>query len=239
MQIVRWLNSFSALATLAVLLSVPVSAASTVEALVEAPTKASVRASAKSPVAESPKVVLRNKTAARRGELIEPTVDCDGDGIDGESRIDFDGDGVSDECVQGAGDIPEPPFEQSYTPTSEAFYSRLPAVGWSTQYQCGDDLYKVTLSRPASDQLAYSAQGLTLTSDITYDDLDPNLNTPLIIREPENGIRYSFTQMQGNEFYEYAITNYGGDVGLYIYQTGEQILAAPCVAADLQSIADN
>ena len=32
------------------------------------------------------------------------------------------------------------------------------------------------------------------------------------------------------EFYEYAIADYNGNVGLYIYQTGEQIVAAPCTA---------
>lgn len=223
MQTVRSLKSYSSLVALTVLLSAFVSAASGADA-----------SATKSPDVSTHSASIRNKTEARRGELIEPTVDCDGDGIDSESRIDFDGDGVPDECVRGAGDIPEPPFEQSYTPTSEAFYSRLPAVGWSAQYQCGDDLYKVTLSRPATDEIAYSAQGLTLTSDITYDDLDPNLNAPLIIQEPESGIRYSFRQAQGDEFYEYAITNYGGDVGLYIYQTGEQILAAPCTAMSTQ-----
>lgn len=222
MPIVCSLKSRLPLVVMASLLSASVSISPSVEASV-----------AKAPDSLSPGVsTLQNKTEGLEGELIEPTVDCDGDGIDNESRIDFDGDGVSDECVRGAGEIPEPPFEQSYTPTVETFYSELPAVGWSTQYQCGDDLYKVTLSRPDAGQLAYSAQGLVLTSDIVYDDLDPNLNTPLIIREPESGVRYSFTQAQGNEFYEYAITNYGGDVGLYIYQTGEQILAAPCTAID-------
>ncbi len=225
MQIVR-LKYYFPLVPLAALLLVSASTVSTVEA---SEAEASKAAAQKASIQQ---VSARNKTEALQGELIEPTVDCDGDGIDSESRIDFDGDGISDECVRGAGDIPEPPFEQSYTPTSEAFYSQLPTVGWSAQYQCGDDLYKVTLSRPAADEIAYSAQGLTLTSDITYDDLDPNLNAPLIIQEPESGIRYSFTQVQGDEFYEYAITDYSGDIGLYIYQTGEQILAAPCTAVD-------
>ncbi|MGB3787870.1 MAG: hypothetical protein WA949_07660 [Phormidesmis sp.] len=180
--------------------------------------------------------VLQNKTEGSQGELIGSEVDCNGDGISNESQIDFDGDGVSDECVRGVGEIPEPPFQQSYTPTDEEFYSRLPAVGWSAQYQCGEELYEVQLSRLSADQMTYSAQGLTaqgltLTSDIVYDDLDPNLNAPLIIEEPESGVRYSFTQQQGDEFYEYAITNYEGDIGLYIYQTGEQILAAPCTVA--------
>lgn len=227
MQIVRLLNPRSLPVTLPVALAMLLSASAM--SLSASPLAAS---SSPAAAAEPPKTEARSKTEALQGELIEPTVDCDGDSIDSESRIDFDGDGVSDECVRGAGDIPEPPFIQSYTPTSEAFYSRLPRIGWRTQYQCGEDLYKVTLSRPAADQIAYSAQGLTLTSDITYDDLDPNLNAPLIIQEPENGIRYSFTQMQGNEFYEYAITDYSGDIGLYIYQTGEQIVAAPCTAIE-------
>ena len=171
------------------------------------------------PTKQASASAVQNKTESLRGELIGSEVDCDGDGINNESQIDFNGDGVSDECVRGAGEIPEPPFEQSYLPASEEFYRQLPAVGWSARYQCGDDLYEVQLSRPTADQIAYSAQGLTLTSEIVYDDIDPNLNVPLIIEEPESGIRYSFTQQEGDEFYEYAITNYSGDIGLYIYQT--------------------
>lgn len=174
---------------------------------------------------------VQNKTEALPGEVLGEPVDCDGDGAVDESRIDFDGDGTSDECVEGAEAIPEPPFQQSYTPTSETFNSLLPAVGWDAQYQCGDGLYEVTLSRPAADKLTYSSQGLTLTTPIVYDDLDPNLNQPLIIQEPEAGIRYAFTQQEGAEFYEYAIADYSGDIGLYVYQTGEQIVAAPCVVA--------
>jgi len=229
MQIVR-LKYYFPLVTLAALLAISTSTVPTAGVSKAKADKASAQK------ASTQQASARSKTESLQGELIEPTVDCNGDGIDSESRIDFDGDGISDECVRGAGDIPEPPFVQSYTPTSEAFYGQLPTVGWSAQYQCGDDLYKVTLSRPAADEIAYSAQGLTLTSDITYDDLDPNLNAPLIIQEPERGIRYSFTQAQGNEFYEYAITDYSGDVGLYIYQTGEQILAAPCTVVDAQAV---
>ncbi|MBE9062566.1 hypothetical protein [cf. Phormidesmis sp. LEGE 11477] len=208
MQLVRTLKSCSPLVIMAALLSLPLSVPSASEAL-------SLER-------------IRNKTAGGRGELIESLVDCDGDGLNNESQIDFDGDGVPDECVDGAENIPEPPFEQSYTPTSEEFYSQLPTVGWSASYECADGLYEVQLSRPAADKIAYSAQGLKLTGNIVYDDLDPNLNAPLLIKEPTSGIRYSFTQLQGDEFYEYAITNYNGDIGLYIYQTGEQILAAPC-----------
>ncbi|MEO1790918.1 MAG: hypothetical protein AAFR25_01680 [Cyanobacteria bacterium J06629_19] len=171
------------------------------------------------------------KTESVQGDFVGGPTDCDGDGVADESGIDFDGDGVSDECVDGVEAIPEPPFQQTYTPTSEAFNSMIPAVGWDTSYQCGDGLYTVSLSRTAEDQLEYSSDGLTLTSEIVYDDLDPNLNQPLIIREPEEGIRYAFTQEEGGEFYEYAIADYSGQVGLYVYQTGEQIVAAPCVVA--------
>lgn len=231
MQIVRLLSSCTPSVILAALLAVsglvPPAAAVSVK-------KHPIKTATETALSNSPQTsAVRNKTEGAQGELVGSEIDCDGDGISNESQIDFDGDGIPDECVRGAGDIPEPPFQQSYTPTSEEFYSRLPAVGWSVRYRCGDDLYEVQLSRPTADQMVYSAQGLTaqgliLTSNIVYDDLDPNLNAPFIIEEPESGIRYSFTQQQGDEFYEYAITNYSGDIGLYIYQTGEQILAAPC-----------
>ena len=107
----------------------------------------------------------------------------------------------------------------------------MPAVGWSTTYQCGDGLYEITLARPAEDSVVYSAEGLTISEAVTYDDLDPNLNHPLIVRDPVDGIRYSFEQSQGDEFYEYAIADYGGNVGFYVYQTGEQIIATPCETA--------
>jgi len=177
------------------------------------------------------KPAARAKTEAVQGEFIGEPTDCDGDGIIDESRIDFDGDGVSDDCVDGVEKIPEPPFQQSYTPTSEVFNSLIPSVGWQARYQCGDGLYEVSLSRTAQSKLEYRSEGLILTSDIVYDDIDPNLNQPLIIREPESGIRYTFTQEEGGEFYEYAIADYAGEVGLYVYQTGEQIVAAPCVVA--------
>ncbi|MEL6469253.1 MAG: hypothetical protein AAFQ74_05960 [Cyanobacteria bacterium J06623_4] len=172
----------------------------------------------------------RLKTEAAPGEFLGPAIDCDGDGLADDSRIDFNGDGVSDECVEGREEIPEPPFQQAYTPTTQTFYDLLPEVGWSTRYVCGDGLYEVTLSRPTAGEMAYSAQGLTLKSRIIYDDLDPNLNQPLIIRDPEEGMRYVFNQEQDGEFYEYAIADYNGNVGLYIYQTGEQIVAAPCTS---------
>ena len=171
------------------------------------------------------------KTEEQPGEVVGEPVDCDGDGITDESQIDFDGDGASDECVEGVEAIPEPPFQQTYTPTSDDFNRLLPAVGWDTRYQCGDGLYEVTLSRPTADEISYRSQGLVLTTPIVYDDLDPNLNQPLIVREPESGIRYAFTQDEGDEFYEYAIADYSGNVGLYVYQTGEQIVAAPCEVA--------
>lgn len=174
----------------------------------------------------------RTKTESVQGEFVGGLTDCDGDGVTDDSRIDFDGDGVSDECVDGVEPIPEPPFQQRYTPTSEVFNSLLPAVGWLANYQCGDGLYEVSLSRTAERQLEYRFEGLTLTSDIVYDDLDPNLNQPLIIRDPESGIRYAFTQEDNGEFYEYAIADYEGNVGFYVYQTGEQIVAAPCVVSN-------
>ena len=170
----------------------------------------------------------RTKTESVQGEFVGAPFDCDGDGLSDDSRIDFDGDGVSDECVDAAEAIPEPPFQQSYTPTREEFNRLLPAVGSNALYQCGDDLYEVSLHRPSENQLEYSSDGLTLTTDIVYDDLDPNLNHPLIIQDPEAGVRYTFTQVEGNEFYEYALADYSGNVGLYIYQTGAQIFAAPC-----------
>lgn len=170
----------------------------------------------------------RLKIEAEQGELIGPAIDCDGDGISNDSRIDFDGDGIPDECIEGREEVPEPPFEQTYKPTSEEFYSLLPPVGWSARYECGSGLYDVTLSRPEADRFVYSAGGVTLTSGIVYDDIDPNLNQPLIIRDPISGIRYSFNQEREGEFYEYALADYDGSVGLYVYETGEQLVAAPC-----------
>lgn len=177
----------------------------------------------------------RTKTEAVQGEVVGDVVDCDGDGQADDSQLDFDGDGVSDECVDGVEAIPEPPFEQSYTPTSETFNSLLPAVGWDASYQCGDGLYEVTLGRPAADAMEYRSQGLTLETPIVYDDFDPNLNHPLIIQDPEDGIRYTFTQQSEGEYYEYAIADYSGNIGLYVYQTGEQIVAAPCVLVASQT----
>jgi hypothetical protein len=162
------------------------------------------------------------------GEFVGPINDCNGDGITNDSGIDFSGDGIADECVTGREEIPEPPFQQTYTPTSEDFYSRLPDVGWSARYQCSDGLYEVTLSRPSEGELRYASEGLELTSEIVYDDIDPNLNQPLIIQDPLAGVRYQFEQERDGEFYEYALADYSGDVGLYVYQTGEQIVAAPC-----------
>lgn len=173
----------------------------------------------------------RVKTESVTGEVVGGPTDCDGDGITDDSLIDFDGDGTSDECIDGVEAIPEPPFQQSYTPTSEAFNSLIPAVGWQATYQCGDGLYDVSLSRTAESQLEYRSEGLRLTTNIVYDDIDPNLNQPLIIRDPKAGIRYAFTQEAGGEFYEYAIADYEGNIGLYVYQTGEQIVATPCVVA--------
>ncbi len=173
----------------------------------------------------------RSKTESVQGEFVGAPIDCDGDGLSDDSQIDFDGDGISDECVDAAEAIPEPPFQQSYTPTREEFDRLLPAVGSNKRYQCGDGLYEVSLYRPNENRLEYSSDGLTLTTEIVYDDLDPNLNHPLIIREPEAGMRYAFSQVEGDEFYEYALADYSGSVGLYIYQTGEQILAAPCESA--------
>lgn len=173
-----------------------------------------------------------SKTGEEPGKLVGPEVDCDGDGSRDEVRIDFDGDAQPDECIIDTEQaIPEPPFQQSYTPSAADFYSRLPAVGWSAKYRCGDGFYEVTLARPDENSMVYSAQGLTILREITYDDLDPNLNWPLIIQDPEKGIRYSFEQTQGNEFYEYAIADYSGSVGFYVYQTGEQIIATPCEMA--------
>ena len=175
------------------------------------------------------------KTGEEPGKFIGPDVDCDGDGDRNDVRIDFDGDNRPDECVEDREPIPEPPFQQTYAPSATDFYSRLPAVGWNATYQCGDDLYKVTLARPAENSVVYSADGLTISEAVTYDDLDPNLNHPLIVQDPVDGIRYSFEKEQGSEFYEYAIANYGGSVGLYVYQTGEQIVAAPCRVAEQSS----
>ena len=170
----------------------------------------------------------RLKTGEEPGKLIGPAVDCDGDGDRNDVRIDFDGDNRPDECIEDREPIPEPPFQQSYTPSETAFYSQLPAVGWNAKYQCGNGLYEISLARPQENEVVYSAEGLRIAEAITYDDLDPNLNHPLIIQDPIEGIRYSFEQSQGDEFYEYAIADYSGSVGLYVYQTGEQILAEPC-----------
>ncbi len=184
------------------------------------------------PLAKQPTAAVlinpANKEENLTGEFVGPITDCDGDGVNDDSRIDFNGDNVADECVAGREELPEPPFEQTYIPTSEAFYSRLPAVGWQARYQCGEGLYDVTLARPSESQLTYASEGLQLTSDIVYDDLDPNLNQPLIVQDPIAGIRYKFQHENKGEFYEYAIADYGGNVGLYVYQTGEQIVAAPC-----------
>ncbi len=171
------------------------------------------------------------KTGEEPGKLIGPSVDCDGDGDRNDVRIDFDGDSQPDECVVDREPIPEPPFQQTYQPSAADFYNRLPTVGSNTTYQCGDGLYEITLARPTENSVVYSAQGLTISEAVTYDDLDPNLNHPLIVQDPVDGIRYSFEQSQGDEFYEYAIADYGGNVGLYIYQTGAQIVATPCEAA--------
>lgn len=172
----------------------------------------------------------RLKTETDTGKIIGPATDCDGDGVNDDARFDFNNDGAADECVVGGQEepIPEPPFIQTYTPSTDTFYGSLPAVGWSASYQCGEGLYDVSLARPSENQLRYSADGLTLTTPIVYDDIDPNLNQPLLIQDPVEGIRYTFTQEQGGEFYEYAIADYNGSVGLYVYQTGEQVVAAPC-----------
>ncbi len=185
----------------------------------------SARLIVKSPVAV-PTAGL--KTESELGTLTDTDIDCDGDGVSNDARIDFDGDGLADSCVASPADIPEPPFEQTYIPPSADFYALLPEVGASTRYECGDRLYQVTLSRPTADRLSFSADGLTLFSDITYDDIDPNLNQPLVIKDPTDGLRYSFDQEQDGEFYEYVLTNYNGSVGFYVYQTGEQIVAVPC-----------
>jgi hypothetical protein len=177
----------------------------------------------------------RHKTGEDPGEVIGPAVDCDGDGVADDARIDFNGDGVAEECEAEGETIPEPPFQQTYLPSSEAFYSQIPAIGWNARYQCGDGLYEITLERPDADQIRYSVDGLTLTSKIVYDDTDPNLNQPLIIQDPTEGLRYTFSQEQNGELYEYAVADYGGNVGLYVYQTGVQIVAVPCQAANTQA----
>lgn len=170
----------------------------------------------------------RAKTESVQGDFVGPATDCDGDGFDNDSRIDFDGDGVADECVTGREEVPEPPFQQDFSLTKENFYSLIPEVGWSAQYQCGEDLYEVTLRRPSENKLEYVSEGLVLSSEVVYDDIDPNLNQPLVIKDPIDGLRYSFQQARDGEFYEYAVANYNGNVGLYVYQTGEQVVAAPC-----------
>ncbi|MEM6450397.1 MAG: hypothetical protein AAF703_08795 [Cyanobacteria bacterium P01_D01_bin.105] len=173
----------------------------------------------------------RSKTEGRQGVFVEPATDCDGDGLNNDSKIDFDGDGIADECVLDAReDIPEPPFQQSFTPSPEQFNSLIPDVGWNAQYQCGDGL-EVVLSRPSENELQYRADGITLSSPVVYDDIDPNLNQPLVVQDPMSGLRYSFRQERDGEFYEYAIADYNGNVGLYVYQTGAQVIAAPCQVA--------
>jgi len=182
--------------------------------------------------AKKPLPSAATKTEGAQGVFVEPAADCDGDGFNNDSRIDFDGDGVADECIlDGREDIPEPPFQQSFVPSPEQFNTLIPDVGWNAQYQCGDGLYQVTLSRPSEDELRYAADGLTLSSPVVYDDIDPNLNQPLVVQDPTRGLRYSFQQEQDGEFYEYAIADYSGNVGLYVYQTGEQVVAAPCQIA--------
>ena len=176
----------------------------------------------------------RLKTEAERGTFLESGVDCDGDGIRNDATIDFDGDGIADSCVPSPANIPEPPFEQTYMPSAAAFDALLPDVGSNTRYQCGDGLYEVTLGRPSAGSLRFSADGLTLFSDLVYDDIDPNLNQPLVVRDPVEGLRYSFEQTQDDEFYEYVLTNYSGEVGFHVYQTGEQVIAAPCSLSEGQ-----
>ena len=176
----------------------------------------------------------RLKTEAERGTFLESGIDCDGDGIRNDATIDFDGDGVADSCVASPENIPEPPFEQTYMPSAAAFDALLPDVGSNTRYLCGDGLYEVTLSRPSASRLQFSANGLTVFSDLVYDDIDPNLNQPLVVRDPVEGLRYSFDQTQADEFYEYVLTNYSGEVGFYVYQTGEQVVAAPCSLIEAQ-----
>jgi hypothetical protein len=170
----------------------------------------------------------RHKTSAE-GEYVGPVTDCDGDGVTDDSPIDFNNDGVPENCVEGREAIPEPPFEQTFLPSQESFYAALPPVGWNAQYQCGDTATEIFLRRPSEDKMEYIGEGLVLTSDVVYDDTDPNLNQPLLIQEPTSGVRYSFQRESDGEIYEYAIANYGGKVGLYVYQTGQQIVAVPCV----------
>lgn len=191
-------------------------------------TTSAMKISAQPVPATKPMPLGHDKAEVEQGELVGPAVDCDGDGFDNDSRIDFDGDGIADDCVSEPEAIPEPPFAQDFTPTKETFEGLIPNVGWAARYQCGDGLYEVTLRRPSQGEVEYASDGLTLSSSVVYDDIDPNLNQPLVIRDPADGLRYSFQQESDGEFYEYAIANYGGDVGLYIYQTGEQIVAAPC-----------
>ena len=172
------------------------------------------------------------KTEGAQGVFVDPAADCDGDGLNNDSKIDFDGDGIADECILDAReDIPEPPFQQSFELSSEQFSSLIPDVGWNAQYQCGDGLYQVSLSRPSANELKYAADGITISAPVVYDDIDPNLNQPLVVQDPTLGLRYSFHQERNGEFYEYAIADYNGSVGLYVYQTGEQVVAAPCQVA--------
>ena len=203
---------------------------------VEKPVEKSVEKLVEKPVerlVEKPfTATAANKTEGAQGVFVDPAADCDGDGFNNDSKIDFDGDGVADECVlDGREDIPEPPFQQSFTLSPEQFNTLIPNVGWSVQYQCADGFYQVELSRPSEDELRYSAEGITLSTPVVYDDIDPNLNQPLVVQEPTRGLRYSFQQELDGEFYEYAIADYSGNVGLYVYQTGEQVVAAPCQIA--------
>ena len=57
----------------------------------------------------------------------------------------------------------------------------------------------MTLRRPNAGKLEYVSDGLTLSSNVVYDDIDPNLNQPLVIKDPADGVRYSFQQEQGQK----------------------------------------
>jgi hypothetical protein len=187
---------------------------------------------AKQSIAKQPltsEATPRQKTSVE-GEFVGPATDCDGDGLADDSQIDFNNDGVPDNCVEGREDIPEPPFEQTFLPSQDNFYAALPPVGWNARYQCGETATEIFLRRPSEDKMEYIGEGLVLTSDIVYDDIDANLNQPLLIQDPTSGVRYSFQRESNGEIYEYAIANYGGTVGLYVYQTGQQIVAVPCIS---------